>query len=323
MMRSLYSGVAGLRTHQTKMDVVGNNIANVNTYAYKSQRATFRDMYYQTIRSSSTGVNATQLGYGAQVGSIDVLHTQAGYAPTDRPMDVYIDGEGFITVSDPNGGEMFTRIGALSFMPDGNTGTFNLVDMNGNPVMGLSGTANRRFGHLAADGSFVAGNANAKPGDADYSKDDVWMMNPAAVNLDKNHANYGTITGALAPVTIANFKDFNNVSIGANGVITGIDKEGKVHQLGLIPVAKISNPEGLTMQGSSYYKAINNTGEIEYDVAGSNGVGGLIPGALEMSNVDLAKEFTDMITTQRGYQANSRIISVVDEMLQELVNLKR
>ena len=77
------------------------------------------------------------------------------------------------------------------------------------------------------------------------------------------------------------------------------------------------------MQGSSYYKAINNTGEITYAQAGKDGVGGFIPGALEMSNVDLAKEFTDMITTQRGYQANSRIISVVDEMLQELVNLKR
>ncbi len=290
-MRSLYSGVAGLRTHQTKMDVVGNNIANVNTYAYKSQRATFRDMYYQTIRSSSYGVNATQLGYGAQVGSIDVLHMRAGYAPTDRPMDVYIDGEGFITVADPNGGEMYTRIGALSFMPDSSSpGRFRLVDINGNAVLGTNATI------------------TAGP--------------PPTSTIPGVDAN-GEFTGDPVDMYVDNFSNYTSISIGQDGIITGIDKDGTVLQLGAIAIAKISNPEGLTMQGSSYFKAINNTGDIEYHRAGKNGVGGLVPGALEMSNVDLAKEFTDMITTQRGYQANSRIISVVDEMLQELVNLKR
>lgn len=294
MMRSLYSGVAGLRTHQTKMDVVGNNIANVNTYSYKSQRATFRDMYYQTIRSSSDGKNATQLGYGSQIGSIDTLFTQAGYAPTDRAMDVYIDGEGFITVEDPNGGEMYTRIGALSFMPVTDpatgdpTGEFKLVDINGNAVKGVN-LAN-------------LGNIKTDPADPDYGK-----------IQDADFEN----------VVVADFADYTNISVGANGYITGIDKDGNVKKLGAIAVGKISNAEGLTMQGSSYYKAINNTGEITYSTAGTDGTGGFISGALEMSNVDLAKEFTDMITTQRGYQANSRIITVVDEMLQELVNLKR
>lgn len=277
MMRSLYSGVAGLRAHQTKMDVVGNNIANVNTYAYKSQRVTFRDMYYQTIRSSSEGVNATQLGYGSQVGSIDTLQVQAGYAPTDRPMDVYIDGEGFIAVENPNGGEMYTRIGALSFMPDGKGGSYKLVDVNGHNVKGVNGTI---------------------------------------ANVDDPISNTENIV-------VKDFANYTNISVGANGHITGIDDKGNSKTLGVIAIAKISNSEGLTMNGSSYYTAINNTGDITYSVAGKNGVGSLVPGALEMSNVDLAKEFTDMITTQRGYQANSRIISVVDEMLQELVNLKR
>lgn len=288
MMRSLYSGVAGLRTHQTKMDVVGNNIANVNTYAYKSQRATFRDMYYQTIRSSSDGVNATQLGYGSQVGSIDTLHLQAGYAPTDRPMDVYIDGEGFITVADPNGGEMYTRIGALSFMPTDVPGQYKLVDLNGNAIQGLN-----------------ASHAAGKPSTAT-------LTIPA-----------DNVITSPTDLIVQGFEDYTSISIGANGVITGINSDGDVQQLGAIAIAKISNAEGLTMQGSSYFKAINNTGSISFNVPGQNGVGALIPGALEMSNVDLAKEFTDMITTQRGYQANSRIISVVDEMLQELVNLKR
>lgn len=290
MMRSLYAGVAGLRTHQTKMDVVGNNIANVNTYAYKSQRATFRDMYYQTVRSSSEGVNATQLGYGSQIGSIDTLHLKAGYAPTDRPMDLYIDGEGFITVEDPNGGTMYTRIGALSFMPNADGKTFRLVDVNGNSVKGLKSTIS---------GTPPVGSYGSKLSGGEISESD------------------------LENIEIADFSKYTNISIGKNGHISGIDKSGKVVDLAVIGIGKISNPEGLTMQGSSYFKAINNTGKITFNEPGQNGVGNVVSGALEMSNVDLAKEFTDMITTQRGYQANSRIITVVDEMLQELVNIKR
>ena len=293
MMRSLYSGVAGLRTHQTRMDVVGNNISNVNTFAYKSQRATFRDLYYQTIRGASNGKNAMQLGYGAQVGSIDTLHMRAGYMPTDRPQDVYIDGEGFIVVNDPKSDtKMYTRIGALSFMPTvdasgAETTTFKLVDINGNPVLGVN----------------------------DISKISAPTGTPPVGG--------GEITsGDLEAIEIPDFADYTDITIGADGLITGI-KDDKVVTLAAIAIAKISNPEGLTMQGNSYYKAIKNTGLIDYAKAGTNGVGGLVTGALEMSNVDLAKEFTEMITTQRGYQANSRIISVVDEMLQELVNLKR
>lgn len=310
MMRSLYSGVAGLRTHQTRMDVVGNNISNVNTYAYKSQRATFRDLYYQTIRGASNGKNAMQLGYGAQVGSVDTLHMRAGYTPTDRPQDVYIDGEGFLTVEDPkSGSKMYSRVGALSFMPDSNstTGAFKVVDINGNPVMGINAAPPVYTGPVLTtagkvDTALYNGGAAVTP--------------PAKPNgLILDDANF-------RPIEIPNFAEYTDVTIGSDGIITGI-RDDKVHELGLISIARISNPEGLTMQGNSYYKAINNTGKIDYALAGSNGVGGMVTGALEMSNVDLAKEFTEMITTQRGYQANSRIISVVDSMLEELVNLKR
>ncbi len=309
MMRSLYSGVAGLRTHQTRMDVVGNNISNVNTYAYKSQRATFRDLYYQTLRGASSGKNGMQLGYGAQVGSVDTIHTRAGYTPTDRPQDVYIDGEGFIIVNDPKSDtKMYTRIGVLSFMPeiDATSGlessTYKVVDINGNPVMGLNATPPTATVPGKIDTALYNGGVAVTAG-----------SDPSGMVQDD--ANFKQIS-------IANFADYTDVTIGADGIITGIMND-KVHELGAIPIARISNPEGLTMQGNSYYKAIKNTGEVNYAIAGSNGVGGLVTGALEMSNVDLAKEFTEMITTQRGYQANSRIISVVDEMLQELVNLKR
>lgn len=306
MMRSLYSGVAGLRTHQTRMDVVGNNISNVNTYAYKSQRATFRDLYYQTLRGASSGKNGMQLGYGAQVGSVDTIHTRAGYTPTDRPQDVYIDGEGFIVINDPkNDSKMYTRIGVLSFMPEidasgAETTTYKVVDINGNPVMGLN--ASTATSPSKIDTALYNGGAAVAVGD-----------DASGMVLDDTN---------FKQISIANFAEYTDVTIGADGIITGI-KDDKVHELGAIPIARISNPEGLTMQGNSYYKAIKNTGEVNYALAGSNGVGALVTGALEMSNVDLAKEFTEMITTQRGYQANSRIISVVDEMLQELVNLKR
>lgn len=281
MMRSLYSGVAGLRTHQTRMDVIGNNIANVNTYGYKSQRATFRDMYYQTTQAASDGKNSKQLGYGSQIGSIDTMMDQAGFASTDRPLDAYIDGEGFFVVQDPQNTSdvLYTRLGALSFMPDSaNPTTFKLVDMNGNSVKGVSG-------------------AGA-------------LTNDSAISTLNN-------------IEIANFNNYTNVSIGSNGKITGIDNTGAVQTLGTIAVAKVPNPEGLSLQGNSYYKAIKNTGTIVAENAGEKGVGGFVTGALEMSNVDLASEFTSMITAQRGYQANSRIISVVDSMLEELVNLKR
>lgn len=137
MMRSLFSGVAGLKAHQTKMDVIGNNISNVNTYGYKSSRTTFRDVYYQTLSASSNasgskgGKNATQIGYGAAVGSIDVLNTRSGFGSTGRSMDCYIDGEGYFVVRDGAGNERLTQVGTMDFDSDG-----NLVDGGGNFVCG-------------------------------------------------------------------------------------------------------------------------------------------------------------------------------------------
>lgn len=212
MMRSLYSGVAGLRTHQTRMDVVGNNISNVNTYAYKSQRATFRDLYYQTIRGSSNGKNAMQLGYGAQVGSVDTLHMRAGYSPTDRPQDIYIDGEGFLVVEDPKSNtKMFTRVGALSFMPTidasgTETTTFKLVDINGNPVMG----ANSTIDATNPTGVIAASKLDATTGLFDES--------------------------ALEQIEIDKFAEYTDITIGADGIITGI-KSDKVVTLGAITIA--------------------------------------------------------------------------------------
>jgi len=143
MMRSLSSAVGGLRAHQTKMDVIGNNIANVNTYGFKSSRVTFSDVYYQTLSGGSRpttalgGTNPTQIGYGAAVATIDVLNSPSGMASTDRALDVYINGDGMITTQDANGNLFYSRLGVLGFDAEG-----NLVDSSGNFVMGFPMDAN-------------------------------------------------------------------------------------------------------------------------------------------------------------------------------------
>ncbi|MGB4439504.1 MAG: flagellar hook-basal body complex protein [Sedimentibacter sp.] len=281
MMKALYSGVSGMRSHQTKMDVIGNNIANVNTNGYKTQRATFRDVYYQTVSNPSQasngigGTNSSQVGYGVQVGSIDTIHTLSGYSPTNKENDLYINGDGYLKVQDASGNMYYTRYGALNFDSQG-----QLVDSNGSIVLGLNG--------------------------------------------NETAASNATIPEASLEAIDIDIDNYNNITINSDGTITGV-KSGTdtIETLGLIAIATVPNQAALTLEGSSYYTAGNNTGTITYHAAGLGGSGALVTGGLEMSNVDLANEFSDMIITQRGFQANTKIISVVDQMLEELVNLKR
>ena len=280
-MKALYSGVSGMRSHQTKMDVIGNNIANVNTNGYKTQRATFRDVYYQTLGNPSQaavgigGTNSSQVGYGAQIASVDTIHTLSGYSPTNKETDLYINGEGYLKVIDASGEMYYTRYGALNFDSAG-----QLVDSNGSIVLGLNGTV------TAAD------------------NDDITEASLEAIDID--------------------IDNYNNITINTDGTITGVATgTDTIETLGLIAIATVPNQAALKLEGSSYYVAGNNTGTITYHAAGLGGSGALVTGGLEMSNVDLANEFSDMIITQRGFQANTKIISVVDQMLEELVNLKR
>lgn len=287
MMKALYSGVSGMRSHQTKMDVIGNNIANVNTNGYKTQRATFRDIYYQTISSPNKGIagtmggtNSSQVGYGSQIGSVDTIHTLSGYSPTNKATDLYINGDGYLMVQNASGEKFYTRYGALNFDAVG-----NLVDSNGSMVMGLNSAD---LAKMSADGVVAEGDLKA-------------------INID--------------------LAKYSNITINSDGTITGLglsgDDKDKIVTIGQIAIAYVPNQNGLVAEGNSYYKKSNNTGEITYHQAGLKGTGGIVSGGLEMSNVDLANEFSDMIITQRGYQANTKIISVVDQMLEELVNLKR
>ncbi len=278
MMRSLYSGVTGLRNHQTKMDVIGNNIANVNTIGYKSSRVIFQDIYSQTIKPASTsggatgGTNPQQIGLGVQVATIDVMHTKGTPQYTGYALDLSIDGDGYFVIS--NGTETtYTRAGNL-YTDSSN----NLVDANGNYIMGLDLDAS---GNIQTDAS---GNVLLEK-----------------INIDPS---------------------YTDVSIDANGVVSALNGSTTV-TIGTIAIATFSNPNGLEKCGENSYRTTVNSGNPTYGKPYTGSAGKINPGTLEMSNVDLTSEFADMIVTQRGFQANSRIITTTDQMLEELVNMVR
>lgn len=279
MMRSLYSGVAGLRNHQTRMDVIGNNIANVNTTAYKTSRTVFQDIYSQTVKTASAGTatlggtNPSQIGLGVRLATIDTIFTSGATQITDNPADLAIEGDGFFVV-DTNG----TASGGLAYTRAGNF----YIDNSGMLV--------------TSDGYFVMG----------YASNNLNPSNPTASSLGK-----------------IDLSAYTNISIAQTGIITGINSAGNKVEVAQIAMAMFTNNSGLEKAGGSLYNRTASSGDPVYTYAQNKGAGKLNPGGLEMSNVDLAAEFTDMIVTQRGFQANSRIITTSDSMLEELVNLKR
>lgn len=539
MVRSLYAGVMGMKAHQARLDVIGNNIANVSTYGFKASRATFKDVYYSTLSGASGatndrgGKNPTQIGYGSSLNSIDVIHGQQGVQMTDRGLDAAITGEGFFQVKDADGNIFYTRAGILNYDEAG-----NLIDSNGNFVLGVSGNPlgkapgkekiqfnipavdptaakakqkingvnftvsaqnsvaagnvklqiissgdlplgekcsaeinsssiliklnkSEKFGSLSdlesaindaiteANGGvahpagkfsismddatkFAGGLSGEEIASKDYTPQlgkiegldlkandagktslgikfvsagskftasgvagvtptitkvgDDWQVSIGDYSgkIPKTATSAGelilkkggtdstdcfTIThngydyletvskatgGAItveAPLpaltatattpskALGLSEDFilsggteggpqgvdtlSNIAIGANGVIEGYHGVYGRMELGRIDVVTFENPNGLAQAGNTYFQATANSGEPRQVEPGMNGSGGLQAGALELSAVDLSKEFADMITTQRGFQANSRIITVSDEVLNELVNLKR
>lgn len=297
MLRSLYSGVSGMKSFQTKMDVIANNIANVNSTAFKSGRVRFQDMLSQTLASAQApgenlgGVNPKQVGLGVKVGSIDAMMENGALQPTNRELDFAIEGNGMFVI-----GAKFLGQAPLEILYTRDGGFFRdsagfLVNANGEKVLG-------------------------------YSKDtlDAMVGNPVLGPLD------------LTTLTIPEKdpdnpdRDLQSYSIDGSGTITAVYADGTGAQskiLGRLAIAAFSTPEGLEKRGSNNYAATNNSGIPEYGSAGDAGFGTVRQGFLEMSNVDLANEFTEMVIASRAYSANSRSITTSDEMLQELINLKR
>ena len=341
MMRSLYSGISGLRNHQTRMDVIGNNIANVNTTGYKTSRVVFQDIFSQTAAGGTAsapgiglgGTNPIQIGLGIKLASVDVLHTPAPFGRTDNPTDMMIGGDGFFIVETPDG-YLYTRAGNFKIDDEG-----YLVTTNGYFVMGYGvpgfPTIEELNDGFDEDGDPIPFDPprygvvvdeifNKKTGD----------MNPDAVlsriQLKAYHPDYDPETydpadwpePGDADYTGPPWSDLVGFTVGQNGEVTVIANNRKL-TISMMAVAMFSNPSGLEKAGNSFYRESSSSGQSVVCLPTQNGAGTIEGGGLEMSNVDLASEFTDMIVTQRGFQANSRVITVSDTMLEELVNLKR
>lgn len=322
MLRSMYSGVSGMKNFQTKLDVIGNNIANVNTYGFKKGRVTYKDLINQQIAGASaatgntSGMNAKQVGLGSALSSIDTIHTAGSNQTTGRTLDLALAGDGFFvvgTIKDPN--KVNEDIGTAK----GNNKITEPIDT----AMDLSYTRAGNFylddkGYLVtSDGYYLVGQTGDKtPGNA--TTESTWSTTPAG-------ASAGLIQ---IPLTA---KSFN---IGPDGTVNFVDDGGQLRFAGQIRVANFANEGGLEKVGGNLYKQSSNSGTLnnngtagiqlaELSVPGQDGSATIMAGMLEMSNVDLADEFTEMIVAQRGFQSNTKIITTSDEILQELMNLKR
>ncbi len=318
MVKSMIAAVAGLKAHQTRLDVLGNNIANVNTWGYKTRSTNFQDSVYANLMNGQSGtavtgslggINVSQLGYGSVVSSVSTnFGTSTGYY-TGNELDCMVDGPGFFIVSaykdeaiptDENGqadlttaGVYFTRVGIFGCDANG-----YLVDNNGYYVYGYGTEPNADTGQT----------------DIDHDRGLHPIRIPQATDERGDPIYDDDGNEVLASIT--------TWRIGNDGTVVCTDKDNKVYTVGQIAVGSIDNPNGLNQKTGYYYEVGNNSGRA-IGMQTTEATGMIRSGSLEMSNVDLASDFATMITTQRGYQANTKIITVTDEMLQELVNMKR
>lgn len=460
MMRSLYSAVSGLQNHQTRMDVIGNNVANVNTTGFKKGRVTFQDILSQTLTGAAKptdergGLNPKQVGLGMTVASIDTLMSQGSVQTTGKNTDLAITGEGFFTMK-LGDRTFFTRNGNFMIDRDGmfvnanglkvqgwnavtlangerlvNTSSpiedlrvplqekleareTNIVKMRSNldlqtPVLGPNPTEQEvlknthstaidivdRYGekrrmvvnfrreglnswraNVTIDG-IPTENVRVSVGAAKPDSNNQLLMsfnnngtirgiseaaggNPQELTGTEENPNamlsanitytlpdgetrtFALDMGAAGQVkdavtqfaspstTRAYFQDgyqmgyLESFKIDDSGQITGAYSNGERRLLGQVAVGVFVNPMALTKEGESLYSESNNSGLANIGDAGSQGRGKIYAGALEMSNVDLSETFTDMIVTERGFQANSRVVTTTDDMLREILNLKR
>ena len=415
MLRSMYAGVSGLRSHQTMMDVIGNNIANVNTTGFKSSNVTFQDTLSQMIggagapQNATGGTNPSQVGLGVRMAAISTNFSQGASQLTGRTTDLAIQGDGMF-MARQDGENLFTRQGSFSFDTMG-----RLVTPQGAVIQGWSAATDGAIntnapvgdiqlpvgqllppeqssevvlgGNLPADadvGAKISSSINVydaqgtkipvsvtftktgtdawtveattpNPADADnphvvytgpmtFDSSDGWPATGGTINLAMPVGEWNGETvavnlntgesGGLQQFSGANSVTFESqdgsavgflrsFSISPAGVLTGVFSNGQTRNVGQIAVANFNNPQGLEKVGNSMYRVSVNSGLAQVGVAGDGGRGSLAGGMLEMSNVDLAQEFTNLIVAQRGFQANSRIITASDELLQDLVNLKR
>jgi flagellar hook protein FlgE len=466
MMRSLFSGVSGLQNHQTRMDVIGNNIANINTTGFKRNRVNFQDILYQQMQGAAHpteelgGVNPKEVGLGMSIASIDTIHIQGSLQTTAVGTDLAINGTGFFVLED-GGKFLYTRAGAFNIDEEGTmvnpangmkvkgwmaieadgqqfldvsrqvediiipvggkdparetsnvnfacnldkripeipedpseaqvrAGTWStaievfdsfgdthilqiqftrvpgannswnaavIVDpQNENPTnttIGLGAEAPAAGGPTTFVVNFSNGGTliSAEDGAGNVSGAGGQVLMNVAYDVQNATPNedgtplrqefvldLGTVGGftnsitqyAESSSTKAVTQDghtmgyLDNFKIDQSGIITGIYSNGTTRTIGQIAMASFPNQGGLEKAGDNTFRVSNNSGAANIGPSGIAGKGKIIAGTLEMSNVDMAEQFTDMIITQRGFQANTRTIQTADQLLQELLTLKR
>jgi flagellar hook protein FlgE len=279
MLRSLFSGISGLRANQTMLDVTGNNIANANTVGFKATTTVFQDTLSQVMRGAGAagttggGTNPIQVGLGVQVAATRGNFNQGSAQSTGSATDLMIQGDGMFVLGQ-GADRVYTRAGAFTWDEAG-----NLVSASGKKVQG--------YAPGAVGGPLV-----------DINIDSLNASLPAGVEM-------------------------TSYSIGADGVLRGTFSDDVQRDIAVVAVANFTNPAGLERVGETAFRASANSGTPAMGVAGQGSRGQLMGGTLEMSNVDLSAEFTNLILAQRGFQASSRVITTSDQVLEELVNIKR
>jgi flagellar hook protein FlgE len=420
-LRSLSAGVTGLQNYTTMMDVIGNNVANINTIGFKSSRITFGELFSQTVRGATQntgttgGTNPVQVGLGSSVMSIDTIFSQGVIESTGNQSDLAIEGPGLFIVRNGNK-NLYTRVGAFERDSTGalvmkgtgavlqgklanNQGVIPAGASLGDVVIDMS----RKSAPKATDTSKISGNLDASAAtyvaaaagppavpesggkvnttfnvfdslgithavtvtltkNATANKWDYTAKDAAGVTLGSGSVTFNTDgsvaagspavipavaltngaaslnlsldfstltqtqgTSVLTPTQISGYTsgDMSSWAIDQNGNITGSFTNGQVMTLGRIVLGEPTNPSGLARSGDGLYDISPNSGTISIINPGAESTSRILPSSLEQSNVDLPEEFTKMIVAQRGFQANSRIITTSDEILNEVVNLKR
>jgi flagellar hook protein FlgE len=299
MLRSLASAVSGLNAEQTAMDITGNNIANASTVGFKASRAEFASLLSQILTAGNApgganapgGTNPQAVGLGVVVGSVDQNMGQGTIESTGVPTDVAIQGNGFFVLS--NGvGTFYTRAGDFQIDEYG-----NLVEAStGWKVMGWT-------------------NVTTNPGTPPtYSLNTATTLNTTNAPVSLVIPQSLTINGSAQPYTLQSF------SIGADGTITGVYAQGSNTQtvvLGQIALAQFQNPSGLVPVGNTAYTVGTN------QVPAQGAAGSLVEGALEMSNVNLAQEMTNLVTITAGYQADTKVVQTDQQLIQALIAMKQ
>jgi flagellar basal-body rod protein FlgG len=263
MVRALYSAASGMRAQEINLDNIANNLANANTVGYKSRRAQFQDLMYQSLLQPGAAAGqqtvvpaGLQLGLGTRPSSNEILFSQGAFSQTENPLDIVIQGRGFFQVRQPSGDLAYTRAGQFQLDKDG-----NIVTSNGN---------------------------------------------------------------ALEPqITIP--ADAQQVTIATDGTVTyTLPNQIASQQAGQIQLANFQNPAGLNSLGNGMYAPTDASGDATVGTpGGQEGMGSLLQGYVEQSNVSIVDEFVNLIQAQRGYEANSKVVSAADSMYQQVNQLNR